>query len=63
MHVVIEIIKTTNILNKNMGCGCSKKKGTTPKRQVVKKNVIRGTGVSVRTGVRRVRIKHNGFSI
>ena len=46
-----------------MGCGCSKKKGTTPKRQVVKKTVIRGTGVSVRTGVRRVRIKHNGFSI
>ena len=44
-----------------MGCGCSKRKGVTPKRQVVKKTV--GTNRTTRGGIKRVRIKRNAFSV
>ena len=45
-----------------MGCGCSKRKGATPKRQVVKKTVM-SNNKTTRGGIKRVRIKRNAFSV
>lgn len=45
-----------------MGCGCSKKKSGTPKKQVVRKNSAINNKTT-RSGIKRIVIKRNAFSV